>query len=85
MLQSYLREQYPLGKVRTALKKHTCNGSLNGHDPGCGGPIDEWESYFDTMERDEFYRAGRFCKRCSQLTHQTPDLFDIADNRPGTR
>ncbi len=81
MRQSYLREQYPKGKIRTALKNHTCNGNPAGNDPGCGGRIAEFESYFDTMVRNEFFQANRFCKRCAQLTRQTPDLFDIADNR----
>ena len=82
MRQSYLRKQYPKGKVRTALKNHTCNGNPAGNDPGCGGRIAEYESYFDTMVRNELFQASRFCKRCAQLTLQNLDLFDIADNRP---
>ncbi len=81
MLQTYLRGQYPKGKVRTALKNHRCNGSLDGKDPGCGGRIDEYESYFDTMERNEFYQAGRFCRKCSMLVSAGLDLFDMVDNR----
>lgn len=80
MLSSYLRKQYPKGKVRTALKNHICNGSPDGRDPGCGGPIAEHESYFDTMLRNEFFQAGRFCKRCAMLESAAFDLFE--DNQP---
>jgi len=82
MLRTYLREQYPKGRVRTALKNHTCNGSLDGRDPGCGGRIAEHESYFDTGLRNEFFQAGRFCKRCAIISRDGLDLFTIADNRP---
>ena len=76
MLSSYLRKQYPKGKVRTALKNHTCNGSPDGRDPGCGHRIARLESYFDTMLRNEFFEAGRFCKRCSMLEPTVRDLFE---------
>ena len=62
MLRSYLRKQYPKGRIRSALKTHVCNGSIDGKDPGCGGPISKLDSYFDTGLRDEFFQAGRFCK-----------------------
>ncbi len=79
MLSSYLRKQYPKGKVRTALKNHACNGSLDGHDPGCGGRIEQRDSYFDTMLRNEFFQAGRFCKHCSMLEPILRDLFETKD------
>lgn len=76
MLLTYLRKQYPQGQVRTALKNHTCNGSLDGRDPGCGGRIVKHESYFDTNMRNELFQAGRFCKRCAMLEPTNYDLFD---------
>lgn len=75
MLKSYIQKQYPQGKVRLALKNHRCNGNPDGQDPGCSGPINQRESYFDTGVRNEFFEAGRFCKRCAMLEPTTLDLF----------
>lgn len=75
MLKSYIQKQYPQGKVRVALKDHLCNGNPDGHDPGCGRPINEGDSYFDTGVRNEFFEAGRFCKRCAMLEPISFDLF----------
>jgi hypothetical protein len=79
-LASYLVQIYPKGRVRVALKEHHCNGWLN--DPGCGCLIRPGESYFDTMERNEFWEAGRFCRRCAIIAVGQPDLFDIEAKRP---
>lgn len=80
MLQSYIFDQYPDGKIRTARVDHICNGGLDGNDPGCGAQIRLGESYFDTGERDNKFRAGRFCRHCAQIGCGHPDLFDIAKN-----
>ena len=85
MLQTYIANTYPDGKVRTARADHICNGSLDGQDPGCGGQIATGQSFFDTGERGKDYRAGRFCRFCAMIESACSDLFAIADNRPGVR
>jgi len=84
MLLTYIVETYPDGKVRTARASHICNGGLGGTDPGCGGQINTGQKYFDTGERGENYRAGRFCRHCAMMESACSDLFDIADNRQTT-
>lgn len=80
MLESYLSPHYPEGQVRRARYSHICNGSLDGLDPGCGAQIMAGEDYFDTGQRDEKFRAGRFCKYCAMIGSRQPDLFPIADD-----
>ena len=80
MMQTYLTKQYSEGKVRKARVNHICNGDLSGLDPGCGAQIRIGQFYFDTGERDDKFRAGRFCARCAMMCPGCDDLF--ADNRP---
>ena len=79
MWQTYLTKQYPEGKVRKARVNHICNGGLDGTDPVCGAQIRIGQFYFDTDERDDKFRAGRFCARCAMMQPACDDLF--ADNR----
>ena len=83
MLQTYLMKQYPDGKIRKARVDHVCNGSLDGSDPGCGAQIRVGQSYYDTGERDDKFRAGRFCAHCAMMQPACGDLF--ADDRPRLR
>lgn len=79
MMQTYLTKQYPEGRVRKARANHICNGALDGSDPGCGAQIRVGQFYFDTNERDDKFRAGRFCARCAMMQPACDDLF--TDNR----
>ena len=83
MMQTYLAEQYSEGRIRKARVDHICNGALGGCDPGCGDQIMIGQFYFDTGERDESFRAGRFCARCAMMQPACDDLF--ADNSATVR
>ncbi len=75
---SYLKREYPRGRIRTALGVHKCNGVPEEGDPGCGKSILRFDTFYDTGRRDKFKRAGRFCNHCAMIGRIT-DLFDIAE------